>query len=112
MDLQNEPSFPPPMYTSAKATDIPPSYSAAPDLEAQQTSRTTLFRPTYVPRWPGQSQTMVVTVKHTQRPTRSTKRQRKSVAYCMLLGFLVAAIFIVMTIVEVIARVNAEINNH
>lgn len=30
----------------------------------------------------------------------------------MLLGFLVAAIFIAMTIVEVIARVNAEINNH
>ena len=112
MDLQNEPSFPPPMYTSAKATDISPTYSAAPDLEAQQTSWTTQSPPTYVPRWPGQSQTVVVTVKHTQRRTRSTKRQRKPVAYCMLLGFLVAVIFIVMTIAEVVVRVRAEVNNH
>ncbi len=112
MDLQNEPSFPPPMYTSAKATDIPPTYTAAPDLEAQQNSWTTQSPPTYVPRWPGQSQTVVVTVKHTQRRTRSIKRQRKPVAYCMLLGFLVAVIFIVMTIAEVIVRVRAEVNNH
>ena len=112
MDLQNEPSFPPPMYTSAKATDIPPSYSAAPDLEAQHTSWTTQSPTTYVPRWPGQSQTVVVTVKHTQRPNRPIKRQRKPVAYCMLLGFLIAAIFIFMTLAEVIVRVRAEINHH
>ena len=112
MDLQNEPSFPPPIYTSAKATDKPPSYSAAPDLEAQQTPWTTQSPPTYLPGWRGQSRTMVVTVKHAQRPTQSTKRQRKPVAYCMLLGFLVAAIFIIMTIFEVIARVKAEVNNH
>ena len=55
---------------------------------------------------------MVVTVKQIQRPARSTKRPRKRVAYCMLLGFIVVAIFIVMTIVQVIARVNAEDNNH
>lgn len=111
MDLENGPSFPPPMYTSAKQTEKPPSYAAAPELESQQTPWTTPTPPTHTPRWPGQSQTMVVTVKHTQRPIRSTKRPRKGVVYCMLLGFIVFAIFIVMTIVEVIARVKAEVNN-
>ena len=105
MDLQNEPSFPPPMYTPAKATDKPPSYSAAPDLEAQQISWTTQSPPTYVPRWPGRSQTMVVTVKHTQRATRTTKQKR--VLYCMLLGFLIAAIVIFLTIVQVALTVHA-----
>ena len=112
MDLQNEPSFPPPMYTSAKATDMPYSYSAAPDLEAQQTLWTTQFPPTYLPRWPDQSQTVVVTVKHTQRPTRSNKYQRKPFSYCVLLGLLVAVIFIVITIAEVTARFRAGIDSH
>lgn len=33
-------------------------------------------------------------------------------AYCMLLGFVVAAIFIVMVIVQVVARVDAEVREH
>lgn len=111
MDLQNEPSFPPPMYTSAKATDMPSSYSAAPDLEAQQTSWTTQSPPTYLPRWPDQSQTVVVTVKHSQRLTRPTKFQRKPFSYCVLLGFLVAVI-IVITIAEVIVRVRDGSNSN
>ena len=61
---------------------------------------------------------MVVTVKHTgqrrpaARSSTSTRRPRQVVAYCMLLGFVVAAVFIVMVIVEVVARVDAEVNNH
>ena len=106
MDLQNEPSFPPPMYTPGKATDTPSSYSTAPDPEAQQTSWTTQSPPKYLPRWPDQPQTVVVTVKHTQRPNRPNKHQRKSFSYCVLLGILVAVIFIVGAIAEMIARVS------
>lgn len=129
MDSHNSPLSPPPTYTSARTTtEKPPSYTLSPDLESQsqQTPWSNPQSPPthipHIPQWPGQSQptTMVVTVKHTQRrrlvaaarSTTTTRRPRKAVAYCMLLGFVVAAVFIVMVIVEVVARVDAEVNSH
>ena len=103
------PTFPASAYTPSGNSDKLTSYTVSPDLEAQKSSWAASPPPTYLPSW--LSQPAVVTARNTQQRTRSSKCQRKGLACCLLLAFLIVAIFLVITIVEVVARINAQVNN-
>ena len=109
MDSQTAaPNVPPPAYT-AKESETLPTYTASNDVEAQQTSWTASPPPTYLPSW--QPQPTVVTVRTTRPQNRSPQNQRRGLLCCLLVAFLIVAIFIIVTIVEVVQRYNAQVNN-
>jgi len=109
--VHHSPVYPNTVHLSPRISANPPPYVDTNDLEAQQTQNDGSPPPSYLPPFPKGPKPKFATVPYIapiQRQGQSGRSQRKGLCCGLLMAFLVVAIFIITTIVEVVARVSAS----